>query len=278
MPNFSAPNFSIPNLAFAYSNQSLCRFGDMCRNAVCPWHHPNNSGQPNVTHGRKGATDCPSHSAHQRQQVHQPKGNRHLAGKRTRNQPTRNRAAPHTAVGAPEGHTAAHRGATQNEHHSNHQRRRTPNTLSATSPPPPPPPSMFGIENKDALMPDCGVHYLWFAFVCFLIRSHPPPSMRCLQTPQHRGLHPACRGWPATGLAAVSFVVLVSPAPCRILHAPLLGGGAARPGPRMQTAPGPPVPPRPFFGGGSPTAIMGCPLGRSWPAVRTVALRHRATK
>ena len=24
------------------------------------------------------------------------------------------------------------------------------------------------------LMPDCGVHYLWFAFVCFLIRSHPP--------------------------------------------------------------------------------------------------------
>ena len=24
-------------------------------------------------------------------------------------------------------------------------------------------------------MPDCGVHYLWFAFVCFLIRSRPPP-------------------------------------------------------------------------------------------------------
>ena len=23
---------------------------------------------------------------------------------------------------------------------------------------------------------DCGVHYLWFAFVCFLIRSHPPQS------------------------------------------------------------------------------------------------------
>ena len=26
-------------------------------------------------------------------------------------------------------------------------------------------------------MPDCGVHYLWFAFVCFLIRSHPPPTL-----------------------------------------------------------------------------------------------------
>ena len=25
-------------------------------------------------------------------------------------------------------------------------------------------------------MPDCGVHYLWFAFVCFLIRSHPPSN------------------------------------------------------------------------------------------------------
>ena len=24
-------------------------------------------------------------------------------------------------------------------------------------------------------MPDCEVHYLWFAFVCFLIRSPPPP-------------------------------------------------------------------------------------------------------
>ena len=33
----------------------------------------------------------------------------------------------------------------------------------------------FGIENKDAFMPDCGVHYLWFAFVCSLIRSHPHP-------------------------------------------------------------------------------------------------------
>ena len=25
-------------------------------------------------------------------------------------------------------------------------------------------------------MPDCGVHYLWFAFVCILIRSPPPPG------------------------------------------------------------------------------------------------------
>ena len=36
------------------------------------------------------------------------------------------------------------------------------------------PPPDLDIENKDALMPDCGVHYLWFAFVCFLITSPPP--------------------------------------------------------------------------------------------------------
>ena len=35
---------------------------------------------------------------------------------------------------------------------------------------------------KDALMPDCGVHYLWFAFVCFLIRSPPPPLAHPLLT------------------------------------------------------------------------------------------------
>ena len=40
-------------------------------------------------------------------------------------------------------------------------------------PSPNPPPPYYHIENKDALMPDCGVHYLWFAFVCFLIRSPP---------------------------------------------------------------------------------------------------------
>ena len=36
---------------------------------------------------------------------------------------------------------------------------------------PPPPPHRT---------PDCGVHYLWFAFVCFLIRSHPPPN-KCVK-------------------------------------------------------------------------------------------------
>ena len=25
-------------------------------------------------------------------------------------------------------------------------------------------------------MPDCGVHYLWFAFVCFLMSPPPPPT------------------------------------------------------------------------------------------------------
>ena len=30
-------------------------------------------------------------------------------------------------------------------------------------------------QESSPLMPDCGVHYLWFAFVYFLIRSPPPP-------------------------------------------------------------------------------------------------------
>ena len=40
--------------------------------------------------------------------------------------------------------------------------RRREQYTEATCQPPPPPPTY------------CGVHYLWFAFVCFLIRSHPP--------------------------------------------------------------------------------------------------------
>ena len=38
---------------------------------------------------------------------------------------------------------------------------------------PPPFYTLTPLENKNAFVPDCGVHYLWFAFVCFLIRSPP---------------------------------------------------------------------------------------------------------
>ena len=37
-------------------------------------------------------------------------------------------------------------------------------------------------------MPDCGVHCLWFAFVCFLIRSHTPPAP-CPVSPHPPGSH-----------------------------------------------------------------------------------------
>ena len=33
-----------------------------------------------------------------------------------------------------------------------------------------------GIPPPGTPVPDCGVHYLWFAFVCFSIRSHSPPG------------------------------------------------------------------------------------------------------
>ena len=41
----------------------------------------------------------------------------------------------------------------------------------------PPPPPLPGL-------PDCGVHYLWFAFVCFVIRSPPPPPPRRWRLPR----------------------------------------------------------------------------------------------
>ena len=52
-----------------------------------------------LNHQRKGATDCPSHSTHQQQLVHQPKGKGHQAGKCTPSQPIWNRAAPYTVGG-----------------------------------------------------------------------------------------------------------------------------------------------------------------------------------
>ena len=87
-------------------------------------------------------------------------------------------------------------------------------------------------------MPDCGVHYLWFAFVCFLIRSPPPPRL-CLtpsQTsaaPPHRALRSDSHShsWPP-----FKFSLHLDPAegrsalvcPCRVLRP-----RAARPhGPR----------------------------------------------
>ena len=36
---------------------------------------------------------------------------------------------------------------------------------------------MLVAENKEPPMPYRGVNCLWFAFVCFQIRSHPPPPL-----------------------------------------------------------------------------------------------------
>ena len=62
-----------------------------------------------------------------------------------------------------------------------------------------PPPGGVGLGNglqgpptpPNTFMPDCGVHYLWFAFVCFLIRSHPPKYI--FREPKvWGGGHPCC--------------------------------------------------------------------------------------
>ena len=45
-------------------------------------------------------------------------------------------------------------------------------------------------------MPDCGVHYLWFAFVCFLIRSPPPPPPPSRRTTRGHAHGSRIRGSP----------------------------------------------------------------------------------
>ena len=70
-------------------------------------------------------------------------------------------------------------------------------------------------------MPDCGVHYLWFAFVCFFHEPPPPPNP--LQTPNPRHLGTAVS---PCGGGAVAAETAVGPA-----HRPLqmVGGcGGAR--------------------------------------------------
>ena len=82
-------------------------------------------------------------------------------------------------------------------------------------------------------MPDCGVHYLWFAFVCFLIRSHPPktqpppPFLVAL-------LPPPLRPSPPPFLAA--------PPPPQTQPPPFLGSPPPPP-PRPSPRPSPPPPP-----------------------------------
>ena len=46
-------------------------------------------------------------------------------------------------------------------------------------------------------MSDCGLHYLWFAFVCFLIRSPPPPFTKS-DGPAHWASN-----WEALGFRAI---------------------------------------------------------------------------
>ena len=73
------------------------------------------------------------------------------------------KAALHTAGRrAPTGHKTRHKGTMRCEHCSNHQMQRTPSEPSANT---------------------------------------PPPSTRCPRTPQGRGLRPALREVPATGVA-----------------------------------------------------------------------------
>ena len=64
-------------------------------------------------------------------------------------------------------------------------------------------------------MPDCGVHYLWFAFVCFLIRSPPPPPKR-----GQRQTMASCPPPPKKEPRPLHTLMTISPANCFFFCAP----------------------------------------------------------
>ena len=114
-------------------------------------------------------------------------------------------------------------------------------------------------------MPDCGVHYLWFAFVCFLIRSPPPfwapsptPTAAALFSPMQRGGHSitarACTlahfVWGGCALLSMWFLS-VAGGPCGLLVLHSVRGESCPPPlschgtPSLTPTPSPPPPQMP---------------------------------
>ena len=148
------------------SYRSVCRFGDMCKSARCPWYHPSASGTTRQPQGDAGSDMLPPRRrTPAAMSMPAEKEKEPEIGRNTSSKAIGHKAAPHTAVRrAPTGHTTIHKGTMRCEHCSNHQMRRTPSEPSANPPP-------------------------------------LPPSTRCPRTPQGRNRAPARREVPATGVA-----------------------------------------------------------------------------
>ena len=119
------------------SDRSVCRFGDMCKSARCPWYHPTESGTTQQPQWEARSDMLPPGTAHQQRCACLQKKKEPEIGRNASSKANGHRAAPHTAVRrAPTEHTTIHQGTKRCKRCSNHQMRRTPSEPSATPPPP----------------------------------------------------------------------------------------------------------------------------------------------
>ena len=118
-------------------DRSVCRFGDMCRSARCPWCHPNHSGTTRQPQREAGSDMRPT-----RQRT--PAVESALAEeKRAPNWEERTQQSKwahgrptHGSETSPNRTRSNARGTMRCEHCSNHQMRRTPSESSANKPAP----------------------------------------------------------------------------------------------------------------------------------------------
>ena len=143
------------------SDRSVCRFGDMCKSARCPWYHPTASGTTRQPQGDAGSDMLPP-------RCRTPAAMSVSAEKeRARNWEERKQQS-NWAQGRPTHGSETSPNRTHNNTQGNHEVRALQQ-----------PPNAAHAERAISKHPP------------------PPPSTRCPRTPQGRGLQPARREVPA---------------------------------------------------------------------------------
>ena len=144
----------------------VCRFGDMCKGALCTWYHPTASGTTRQPQGDAGSDMLPPRRR-------TPAAVSVLAEKERAQNWEERKQQSNWAQGRPTHGSEMSPNRAHNNTQGNHEVRalqQPPNAAHA----------------KRAI----GKH-----------PPPPPPSTRCPRTPQGRELRPARRGVPATGVA-----------------------------------------------------------------------------
>ena len=147
------------------SDRSICRFGDMCKSARCPWYHPTASGTTRQPQGDARSDMLPP-------QRRTPAAMSVPAEekKRARNWEERKQQSNWAQSRCTHGNETS-----PNRTHKNTQGNHEVRALQQ-------PPNAAHAERA-------------------ISKQTPPPSTRCPHTPQGRGLRPARREVPTTGVA-----------------------------------------------------------------------------